>query len=137
MGEVRTQVRLTNTDDMALERGGFLTKEQIRSITADAMVDTGAVRSVIPKNIIERLGVMIDRQTTAEYANGSSETVGMTIPILFEINNRTTYDEAFVLGNEVLIGQTVLEKIDMLVDCTTQKLIANPLHPDGPVSKIK
>jgi len=42
-----------------------------------------------------------------------------------------------VLGDEVIIGQTVLEVIDMFVDCVNQKLIPNPAHPDQPVVKIK
>jgi hypothetical protein len=42
-----------------------------------------------------------------------------------------------VIGDEVLIGQTVLEKMDLFVDCTGKRLIPNPAHPDQPVSKIK
>jgi len=40
-----------------------------------------------------------------------------------------------VLGDEVLIGQTVLEKMDLLVDCARQKLV--PAHPGGPINKLK
>jgi clan AA aspartic protease len=137
MGEVRTQVKLTNTVDLALYKRGMIQKEQVRSIETDAMVDTGAVRSVIPFNILEKLGANIYTEKIAEYANGSKEKVGVCEPIYFEIDNRDTYDEAFVLGDEVLIGQTVLEKMDLLVDCNLQKLVANPKHPEGPVSKIK
>jgi hypothetical protein len=46
-------------------------------------------------------------------------------------------EEALVLGDEVLIGQTVLEKLDLLVDCAKQKLVPNPAHPDQPVTKVK
>jgi len=137
MGEVRTQVKLTSIEDIVKSRAGLITKDQIRSIITDAMVDTDAVRSVIPKNILESLGVNIDSETIAEFANGAKENVSVCEPILFEIDNRRTYDEAFVLGDEVLIGQTILEKMDLLVDCNTQKLIGNPKHPEGPVSKIK
>ncbi len=42
-----------------------------------------------------------------------------------------------VLGDEVIIGQTVLEVIDMMVDCVNHKLVPNPAHPDQPVVKIK
>ncbi|MBM2815311.1 MAG: clan aspartic protease [Ignavibacteria bacterium] len=137
MGEVRTQVKLTSIEDIVKSRAGLITKDQIRSIVTDAMVDTGAVRSVIPMSILEKLGVNIYTEKTAEFANGSKEKVGVCEPIYFEIDNRDTYDEAFVLGDEVLIGQTVLEKLDLLVDCNTQTLIGNPKHPEGPVSKIK
>ncbi len=42
-----------------------------------------------------------------------------------------------VLGDEVLIGQTVLEKLDLLVDCRNQRVVPNPAHPDQPVTKVK
>lgn len=50
---------------------------------------------------------------------------------------RDTMEEALVLGDEVLIGQTVLEKLDLLADCARQRLVPNPAHPDQPVSKVK
>jgi len=40
-----------------------------------------------------------------------------------------------ILGDEVLIGQTLLEKMDLLVDFTRQRLV--PAHPEGPVNKLK
>ena len=45
--------------------------------------------------------------------------------------------EALVLGDEVLIGQTVLEKLDLLADCVHRRLVPNPAHPDQPVSNVK
>ncbi len=51
--------------------------------------------------------------------------------------NRETLDEALVVGNEVLIGQVILEKLDLLVDYKNQRLIPNPAHPDYPVAMIK
>jgi len=50
---------------------------------------------------------------------------------------RDTSEEAMVLGDEVLIGQTVLEKLDLLVDCRNQRVVPNPAHPDQPVTRVK
>jgi hypothetical protein len=55
----------------------------------------------------------------------------------FDVMGRDTLEEALVLGDEVLIGQTVLEKLDLLADCANRRLVANPAHPDQPVSKVK
>ena len=49
----------------------------------------------------------------------------------------TPAEEMLVLGSEVLIGQTVLESVDLLVDYMTRRLIPNPEHPDQPVINIK
>ncbi len=42
-----------------------------------------------------------------------------------------------MLGDEVLIGQTVLEKLDLFVDGQRQRLVPNPAHPDQPITKVK
>jgi len=137
MGEVRVKVKLTNALDEALFRRGKLAKDQMRVYEADALIDTGAVRSVIPTHVVEKLDVGIRGNRVAEYADGRKETVGLTEPVIFDLLGRDTMDEALVWGAEVLIGQTVLEKLDLLVDCANQRVIPNPAHPDQPVTKVK
>ena len=137
MGEVRAKILLINAIDEALARRGQLEPAQIRKYEADAMIDTGAVRCILPAHVVQQLGVEIRGQRVAQYADGRNETVGVTEPVIFDINGRDTMEEALVLGDEVLVGQTVLEKLDLLVDCANQKLVPNPAHPDQPVTKVK
>ncbi len=137
MGEVRVKVKLTNAFDESLERRGKISKKEIRTYEADALVDTGAVSSVVPLNVMKQLGVLSIGSRIAEYADGRKDRVDLTEPIVFDIIGRETIESAMVLGDEVIIGQTVLEVIDMFVDCINQKLIPNPAHPDQPVVKIK
>lgn len=61
----------------------------------------------------------------------------VTEAIVVQINNRATNDEALVLGDEVLIGQTILEKLDLHVDCANQIVIPNPAHPHQAITKVK
>jgi len=137
MGEVQVKIRLTNAIDEALHRRGELPIEKIRTYEAQALVDTGAVRSVIPQHVADVLGLALRGQRVAEYADGRKESVGVTEAIVMEIDDRDTLEEALVLGDEVLVGQTVLEKLDLVVDCVAQRLMPNPAHPDQPVSKVK
>ena len=137
MAEIRTRVRLTNAFDEELVRQGQIEKDQVRAYEADALVDTGAVRSVIPVHVVQRLGLAVRGQRVAEYADGRKDAVDVTGAVIFEILGRDTLEEAFVLGDEVLIGQTVLEKLDLLADCVNQRLVPNPAHPDQPVTKVK
>ncbi|HYX41059.1 MAG TPA: aspartyl protease family protein [Pyrinomonadaceae bacterium] len=137
MGEVRAKILLINAIDEALARRGQLEPAQIRKYEADAMIDTGAVRCILPAHVVQQLGVEIRGQRVAQYADGRNETVGVTEPVIFDISGRDTMEEALVLGDEVLVGQTVLEKLDLLVDCANQKLVPNPAHPDQPVTKVK
>jgi hypothetical protein len=73
----------------------------------------------------------------AEYTDGRTETVSVTEPLVVEIDGRDTLEEALILGDEVLIGQTVLEKLDLFVDPRRRQLVPNPAHPDQPITKVK
>lgn len=137
MGEVRVKAKLTNAVDEDLVRRGMLQPGQVRTYEADALVDTGAVRTVLPQHVVDRLGLAVRGQRVAEYADGRKEAVNVTGPVVLDLEGRDTLEEALVLGDEVLIGQTVLEKLDLFVDCQRQRLVPNPAHPDQPVTKVK
>jgi len=137
MGEVRTKVKLSNSYDESRRQRGEITKDEVRRYEADALVDTVAVSPVIPANVVKMLGLLSRGQRVAEYADGRKDIVEITEPIIFNIIGRETEEGAMVLGDEVIIGQTILEVLDLQVDCRNQKLIPNPAHPDQPVVKIK
>jgi clan AA aspartic protease len=137
LGEVRVRVKLTNAVDEAMVRRGLLTADKIRSYEADALVDTGAIRSVLPVHVVKLLGLATVGKARATYANDSTENVDVTEVVGININGRRTTEETLVLGSEVLIGQTVLESLDLQVDCANNRVIGNPAHPDQPIIKIK
>jgi predicted aspartyl protease len=133
MEEVRLKVTLTNASDEALVRRGLLTADKIRHYEADALVDTGAIRSVLPIHVVQRLGLAIVGKTGAISADALDIAEGVGI----DIDGRRTTEETLVLGSEVLIGQTVLASLDLFVDYVSHRVIPNPAHPDQPVIKIK
>ena len=137
MGEIRVKVTLTNANDMVQHRLKKLAKKKIRTYLADAMVDTGAVRSVIPQHVLDVLGLGTYGNRAVEYADGRVESVRVTEGIVFEYIGRKTLEEALVVGDEVLLGQTFLEATDLLADCANRRLLPNPAHPDQPVNKVK
>ncbi|MBC7340074.1 MAG: clan AA aspartic protease [Firmicutes bacterium] len=137
MGEIRVRAILANAVDEALARRGAMKADEVRRYEADALVDTGAVRCALPPHVVERLGLALRGHRVAEYADGRRDVVGVTEPLVIEILGRDTLEEALVLGDEVIIGQTAIEKLDLLVDCVGRRLIPNPAHPDQPVSKVK
>jgi clan AA aspartic protease len=137
LGEVKVKVKLTNAGDEILVRRGLLTADKIRSYEADALVDTGAIRSVLPVHVVKLLGLATVGKARATYANDSTENVDVTEVVGININGRRTTEETLVLGSEVLIGQTVLESLDLQVDCANNRVIGNPAHPDQPIIKIK
>src|ERR1700722_5864282 len=93
MGEIRVKVLLTNALDEALHRRKKLKKAQIRRYEADALVDTGAGRSIIPAHVMDKLGVLSRGHRVAEDADGRKEIVAVTESITFEILGRDTPEE--------------------------------------------
>ncbi|MGC9030885.1 MAG: retroviral-like aspartic protease family protein [Desulfomonilaceae bacterium] len=137
MGEVRIDVELTNPMDIAMVREGFKKPEDVRRKSVKALVDTGAVNSVLPPFVADSLGLARVFRQMAQYADGRREEVEVTEPVLMEIMGRKVFEECLVLGDEVLIGQTALEKTDLHVDCREGRVIPNPDHPNQPIVKVR
>lgn len=137
MGEVKVTVKLTNAADEAWARRGRIGADEVRDVEVEGLVDTGAVNCILPPFVADQLGLERPLRQVAEYADGRREEVGVTEPVLFEIEGRKVYEECLVLGDEVLIGQTALEKTDLHVDCRSRRLLPNPAHPHQSVVKVK
>ncbi len=134
MGEVFVATRLTNMFDRESARHGERPDTDVRSVVEQAVVDTGAVMSVLPHRVVDLLGLPIDRMASVALADGSVQEVGVVYGALFGVLDREAAEEAYVLGNEVLIGQTGLEKLDLLVDCANRRLIGR--HPGGTLHRV-
>lgn len=126
MGEVRVKVKLINATDEKLINRGLLNPNLLRVYETQALVDTGATRAVIPMNIVQLLGLKISGQQIAEFADSRQEVVGLTSSVIIQIEDLETTQTALVTGSEVLIGQTVLEDLNLLVDCRGKCLTQNP-----------
>jgi len=90
----------------------------------------GAMRSCIPVDLKEKLGLETIRHINAQMANGQTDSVELTEAAYIDIMDRVATESFLVLGSEVLIGQTALESTDLLVDCNRQRVITNPDHPN-------
>lgn len=137
MGEVKVHVKLSNGIDLGMFRRGLMTREQVRFVNVEAVVDTGAVRSCMPVDVMEKLGLQVVRHINAQMANGQTQSVEVTEGVDMEILDRLVTEAFLVLGSEVLIGQTALESTDLLVDCNRQQVIPNPDHPNSAVIRIR
>lgn len=136
MGFVRVKVKLTNAVDEILVNRGLLNPNQLRVHETQALVDTGAVRTVLPMAIVQQLGLRIRSHQTAKYTDGREEKIGLTEAVIIEVQKRETTVAALVMGNEVLIGKTALITLDLVVDSENQCLIPNPKHPNYPIFRI-
>src|SRR5438445_5730673 len=116
MGQVHVQVTLTNYREAVLARLGQLDPTQVHRYETEALVDTGAMQSVIPPAVAERLGLIRLRRTEARYVNDQVEEVDVSEVFTIELMGRQAHEDAMIVGTHVLLGVTALEKMDLMVD---------------------
>ena len=97
---------------------------------------TGAVSLVIPEEVATELGLRYEGTRTVVYADERREERPVT-NVTITIGDLGTWTEAIVgpTGSEVLIGQVVLEILDLIPDCRNQTL--TPRRPEGPVLALR
>ena len=135
MGEVVVKTKLTNFVDDGMARRRKLPRSKVRSVEVEAIADCGAVTLTLPASLVRRLGLVRTGFEIAVYANGGREEVPVVEGVIVEIQGRRSISRALVLGEEILIGQTVLEEMDYLVDCRNQRLI--PAHAEGQIAMVR
>ena len=139
MGEVTVKVDLENAVDRQLVRRGQLAETDVRKLTTRLLVDSGAVRLVLPQDQVEALGLLEIGKIIVRYADERKEERPVAGIVNVKVGNRAT-DVDCVVGppaSEPLLGQEVLEVLDLLVDCPNQQLIPRPESPLLPELKMK
>jgi len=136
MGQVHVQVVLTNHRETVMAHLGHLSTSEVHRIEVEALIDTGAMRSVLPPAVADELGLLRLGRTVARYADGRLEEVDTTEGFYIALLGRQALEDAMVLGDRVLLGVTALEKMDLLVDCPQQRVIPNPANPQQPVFRV-
>lgn len=129
MGRVVVAVKVENVADHDRADRGELSPDQIRQVTVEALVDTGATFLCLPESIIKTLGLAFDRMR---------ETRTITGPLMMkiyrgakiEVNGRACCVEAMAVpeGRQALLGQVPLEILDWWVDVANHRLVGNPEH---------
>lgn len=139
MGEVKVEVELENYVDREMSNRGYIKAEQIRSIMARVVADTGAVMLVLPQDMVEALGLRLNGTVIVTYADERKEERPLARGVTVRVGKREALASC-VVGpplSEPLLGQVILEQMDLLVDCAEQKLVPRPESPFLPTLKLK
>ena len=139
MGEIVASMELENAGDRSIVRQGLRDESTIRRTTVEGVVDTGAVMLMLPENVVSRLGLETQRVVVVTYADERKETRPVAGPVTVHIGNRFMITEC-IIGpplSEPLIGQIVLEALDLVADCTNRTIGPRPESPDSPLLKLK
>ena len=139
MGEIVASMKLENTEDRGVVRRGLSDESTIRRATVDGVVDTGAVMLVLPEDVVGRLGLKTRRKVVVTYADERRELRPVAGPVTVQIGDRGMNADCIVGPplSEPLIGQIVLEAMDLVADCRNQTLGPRPESPDYPLLKLK
>lgn len=106
-------------------------------VTADALVDTGAVHLCIPQNVAIQLRVEASDQKEVTIADGTKRVVPYVGPIEIRFKNRVGFVGAVVMGGEVLLGAIPMEDMDLVVTPKDRKIDVNPASPNIACSTVK
>lgn len=138
MGKVEAKVILTNAYDEEDVRRGYKKPLEIRKVEAIGLPDTGVTRLVLPEETVKDLNLSIIGQTIAQYADGRVEKRDLAGAVKIQIDSRSAITDCIVgqAQTKILIGQVVLEAMDLYVDCKLGKLIPRPGHEDMPLMEI-
>ena len=139
MGEIVASMELENTVDRDNASDGLRDESTVRRATVDGVVDTGAVMLVLPEDVVDSLGLRTRREVLVTYANDYSENRPVAGPVTVQIGNRFMNADCIIgpPSSEPLIGQIVLEALDLVADCGNRTLGPRPESPDLPVLKLK
>jgi predicted aspartyl protease len=96
MGKVWQKTIFRNSDDLALTRRGHLTADQVRSVEADGVVDTGAAMVVLNQEIVDKLGLQKVAEMTVRYADHRTAKRDVVGHLEIEIQGRRSTYRAVV-----------------------------------------
>ena len=130
MGIIQTEITLTNALDEGFAREGYIKPEDIRTVTVQAVVDTGSMHLVITEDLRQKLGLAVRGEKTARIANGQRLRCKVTDGVKFRWKNREMILEALVIpgAETVLMGALTLEGLDLMVNPVSQELVG--IHGD-------
>ena len=93
----------------------------------DALVDTGATYTSVPRDTLERLGVEPEEEAAFVLANGQSVTLGVAwVRIRLDDREQPTLVIFGEPGSTVLLGAFTLEGFRLGVDSVNQRLVPTP-----------
>ena len=128
---VHADIELINGDDWSDFRRKRITESEVRRMTVNMNVDSGALMMAINENIQGQLGLEIVEVRRAQLADGTFIELPVTSPIEVRFANRRCTTQAVVLpeSTQPLLGAIPIKDMDVLIHPEKQELVVHPDHP--------
>lgn len=139
MGEIRVAVRMENDGDLVRYELGQIPRDQVRVAEIEAVVDTGAVMILLPQEMVEQLGLRRFDRSIVALADDRKVEMDRAGTVMLTVAGRSMKTDCLVgpPGSEPLIGQLVLEALDLIPDPRKRTLTPRPESPFLPTLKMK
>jgi predicted aspartyl protease len=127
MGRFKVQIEIANNDDLVLAKTGHLAPDKVRRTIIDGVVDSGAVRLVLPQKVAEDLGLSKVGTIGVRYADQRRAKRTKVGNVWLKYLGREEVFSAIVepKRKDALIGAIVLEGLDL------------PRDPKGIIAEIE
>ncbi|MDI6840080.1 MAG: retropepsin-like aspartic protease [bacterium] len=134
MRKIYFPVKITNYEDIARS---IIKEQAIRKVELKARIDSGATHVAFPDKIAKELGLRVIDRVKVRYANGKIEEKPVGSVIEIEILGRKSRTCPIIEANdELIIGNPILEELDILINTKTGEFYINPESPDMPVAEL-
>jgi predicted aspartyl protease len=137
MGQVYTDLELTNASDYFRALAGDIAANQVRSVALrTVLVDTGATHLCLPSDVIAALGLSVSREIPLSTAAGN-RTSRIYRGVLVTVAGRASIFDCVELpgGDQALLGVVVLESLGLQPDIINHRLDLRPeTGPHGYIS---
>ena len=130
MGRVTISVKIENAIDRGLVKLGYIVAEKVRAIeVAEALVDTGAARLCLNKELIGKLGLTFVEESLVDTAKGCKKA-GRYTDAWVTVMGRSCPADVLEIDSKTpaLVGYLILEALDLAVDPKARKVTTNPQH---------
>jgi len=128
MGEIRVKVRWENEGDLYQYDRRKLSRKKVRKAEIEAVVDTGAVMMLLPQELVEQLGLHRLGKVVVRLANEQRVELEKASGIHLAIGDREMSASCLIgpPGCEPLVGQLVMEEMDLIPDRLLRTLTPRP-----------
>ena len=108
--------------------------EQGQDVDCDALVDSGAVQTSLPVELVDALKLEHVGWVHARTADGARHDYRLMGIAEVEVQGREWRGQVIELprGTQPLLGAVTLEEMDWHISPAEQKLLPNPASPDKP-----
>ncbi|MBW4508103.1 MAG: aspartyl protease family protein [Scytonematopsis contorta HA4267-MV1] len=131
IGKVFTTLTVINRADQIRAKDGTISPEEVRSVTlSNVLVDTGATTLCLPKNLVAKLGLELQKEVDVATAMGIGKArIYRDATILLSGREGTFECLELPGGSDALLGVIPLEALGLEPDLKNQKLKVLPISP--------